>query len=120
MQRLLMRGGAMGRELEQHAVARPSLLRLPQRAMQYTASRAALARRAFADQGTHSSCEAIDRHDFMTLSSAAKKGLHDRRKGRLQSILSIVQIPEAGRQVIYGVVIISMLLAYGRSSKVAS
>jgi ribose transport system permease protein len=38
----------------------------------------------------------------------------------LQSILSIVQIPEAGRQVIYGVVIISMLLAYGRSSKVAS
>ena len=38
----------------------------------------------------------------------------------LQSILSIVQIPQAGRQVIYGVVIISMLLAYGRSSKVAS
>ena len=38
----------------------------------------------------------------------------------LQSILSIVQIPEAGRQVIYGVVIISMLLVYGRSEKVAS
>jgi len=38
----------------------------------------------------------------------------------LQSILSIVQIPEAGRQVIYGAVIISMLLVYGRSEKVAS
>jgi ribose transport system permease protein len=32
----------------------------------------------------------------------------------LQSILSVVQMPEAGRQVIYGVVIIAMLLAYGR------
>jgi ribose transport system permease protein len=38
----------------------------------------------------------------------------------LQSILSIVQIPEAGRQVIYGVVIIAMLLAYGRGARVAS
>jgi ribose transport system permease protein len=32
----------------------------------------------------------------------------------LQSILSVVQMPEAGRQVIYGIVIISMLLVYGR------
>jgi ribose transport system permease protein len=32
----------------------------------------------------------------------------------LQSILSVVQIEEAGRQVIYGVVIIAMLLLYGR------
>jgi hypothetical protein len=31
-----------------------------------------------------------------------------------------VQIPEAGRQVIYGVVIISMLLVYWRSEKVAN
>ncbi|HEX3765842.1 MAG TPA: ABC transporter permease [Kofleriaceae bacterium] len=35
----------------------------------------------------------------------------------LQSILSIVQMPEAGRQVIYGTVIIAMLLAYGRRPK---
>jgi ribose transport system permease protein len=35
----------------------------------------------------------------------------------LQSILSIVQMPEAGRQVIYGTVIIAMLLAYGRGPK---
>jgi ribose transport system permease protein len=33
----------------------------------------------------------------------------------LQSILSVMQMPEAGRQVIYGVVIIAMLLLYGRS-----
>ncbi len=32
----------------------------------------------------------------------------------LQSILSVMQMPEAGRQVIYGVVIIAMLLLYGR------
>lgn len=32
----------------------------------------------------------------------------------LQSILSVMQIDEAGRQVIYGVVIIVMLLLYGR------
>jgi ribose transport system permease protein len=32
----------------------------------------------------------------------------------LQSILSVVQVPEAGRQIIYGVVIASMLLLYGR------
>lgn len=38
----------------------------------------------------------------------------------LQSILSIVQLPEAGRQVIYGAVIIVMLLIYGRGPKVVS
>src|SRR6202142_288639 len=32
----------------------------------------------------------------------------------LQSILSVMQIDEAGRQVIYGVVIVGMLLLYGR------
>ena len=32
----------------------------------------------------------------------------------LQSILSVMQIPEFGRQIIYGVVIIGMLLLYGR------
>jgi ribose transport system permease protein len=32
----------------------------------------------------------------------------------LQSILSVVQVPEAGRQIIYGLVIVSMLLLYGR------
>jgi ribose transport system permease protein len=32
----------------------------------------------------------------------------------LQSILSVVQMPDAGRQIIYGVVIIAMLLLYGR------
>jgi ribose transport system permease protein len=32
----------------------------------------------------------------------------------LQSILSVMQIKEAGRQLIYGVVIICMLLLYGR------
>src|SRR5687767_7502726 len=34
----------------------------------------------------------------------------------LQSILSVMQMPEAGRQVIYGVVIVGMLLLYGRES----
>jgi ribose transport system permease protein len=38
----------------------------------------------------------------------------------LQSILSIVQMPEAGRQIIYGSVIILMLLVYGRGQKVVS
>ena len=33
----------------------------------------------------------------------------------LSSVLSVMQMPEAGRQVIYGLVIIGMLLAYGRS-----
>jgi ribose transport system permease protein len=36
----------------------------------------------------------------------------------LNSVLSIMQMPEAGRQVIYGAVIIGMLLVYGRGSKV--
>jgi ribose transport system permease protein len=35
----------------------------------------------------------------------------------LQSMLSIVQLPEAGRQVTYGLVIIAMLLAYGRGER---
>ncbi|PBC12363.1 ABC transporter permease [Mesorhizobium sp. WSM3859] len=33
----------------------------------------------------------------------------------LQSILSVMQMPEAGRQIIYGAVIVSMLLLYGRA-----
>jgi ribose transport system permease protein len=32
----------------------------------------------------------------------------------LQSILSVMQMPEFGRQIIYGIVIIAMLLLYGR------
>ncbi len=36
----------------------------------------------------------------------------------LNSVLSIMQMPEAGRQVIYGSVIIFMLLVYGRGTKV--
>ena len=36
----------------------------------------------------------------------------------LQSILSVMQMEEAFRQVIYGVVIIVMLLVYGRGQKV--
>jgi ribose transport system permease protein len=36
----------------------------------------------------------------------------------LQSILSVMQIEEAGRQLIYGAVIIGMLLIYGRQKKV--
>lgn len=35
----------------------------------------------------------------------------------LQSILSVMQIDEAGRQLIYGAVIIGMLLVYGRQRK---
>jgi len=35
----------------------------------------------------------------------------------LQSILSVAQIPEMGRQVTYGVVIITMLLIYGRGRR---
>ena len=35
----------------------------------------------------------------------------------LNSVLSIMQMPEAGRQVIYGVVIILMLLVYGRGER---
>nr|WP_298689407.1 ABC transporter permease [uncultured Dongia sp.] len=37
----------------------------------------------------------------------------------LQSILSVMQIDEAGRQLIYGAVIIGMLLIYGRQKKVS-
>ncbi|CAN7246040.1 ABC transporter permease [Rhizobium sp. LjRoot30] len=33
----------------------------------------------------------------------------------LQSILSVMQMPEAGRQIIYGLVIVLMLLLYGRA-----
>ena len=36
----------------------------------------------------------------------------------LNSVLSIMQMPEAGRQVIYGSVIIGMLLVYGRGGRV--
>jgi ribose transport system permease protein len=36
----------------------------------------------------------------------------------LQSILSVMQIEEYGRQVIYGVVIVAMLLLYGRERRV--
>jgi ribose transport system permease protein len=35
----------------------------------------------------------------------------------LQSILSVMQMAEFGRQIIYGVVIVAMLLVYGRSAK---
>ncbi len=35
----------------------------------------------------------------------------------LNSVLSIMQMPEAFRQIIYGLVIVSMLLAYGRSDR---
>lgn len=35
----------------------------------------------------------------------------------LQSILSVMQIPEMGRQVVYGAVIIGMLLLYGRGRR---
>ncbi len=38
----------------------------------------------------------------------------------LNSVLSITQMPEAGRQIIYGAVIIGMLLVYGRNSRVTS
>ena len=38
----------------------------------------------------------------------------------LQSILSVIQIEEAFRQLIYGAVIVAMLLLYGRGAKVAA
>lgn len=38
----------------------------------------------------------------------------------LNSVLSIMQMPEAGRQIIYGLVIILMLLVYGRTTRVTS
>lgn len=37
----------------------------------------------------------------------------------LNSVLSIMEMPEAGRQIIYGGVIIGMLLVYGRGSRTA-
>jgi ribose transport system permease protein len=36
----------------------------------------------------------------------------------LQSVLSVMQMPDGGRQIIYGIVIIAMLLVYGRGSLV--
>jgi ribose transport system permease protein len=36
----------------------------------------------------------------------------------LQSVLSVMQMPEAGRQIIYGLVIIAMLLVYGRGNAI--
>jgi ribose transport system permease protein len=38
----------------------------------------------------------------------------------LNSVFSIMEMPEAGRQIIYGGVIIAMLLVYGRGDKVVS
>ena len=38
----------------------------------------------------------------------------------LNSVLSIMQMPEAGRQIIYGSVIIAMLLVYGRGDKASA
>ncbi len=38
----------------------------------------------------------------------------------LNSVLSIMQMPEAGRQIIYGSVIILMLLVYGRGQRVTT
>jgi ribose transport system permease protein len=38
----------------------------------------------------------------------------------LNSVLSIMQMPEAGRQIIYGAVIVAMLLVYGRHEKITS
>lgn len=38
----------------------------------------------------------------------------------LQSVLSVMQMPEAGRQIIYGLVIIVMLIVYGRGQKAAA
>lgn len=42
-------------------------------------------------------------------------GRHDSHRA-IASVLSVMQMPEAARQMIYGVVIIAMLLAYGRSA----
>lgn len=38
----------------------------------------------------------------------------------LNSVLSIMQMPEAGRQIIYGSVIVGMLLVYGRNARVTA
>jgi ribose transport system permease protein len=37
----------------------------------------------------------------------------------LQSILSVLQMPEAGRQIIFGGVLLSMLLTYGRGARLS-
>lgn len=37
----------------------------------------------------------------------------------LQSILSVLQMPEAGRQIIYGGVLLGMLLTYGRGARLS-
>jgi ribose transport system permease protein len=37
----------------------------------------------------------------------------------LQSMLSVLQMPEAGRQIIYGGVLLSMLLLYGRGVRLS-
>lgn len=37
----------------------------------------------------------------------------------LQSILSVLQMPEAGRQIIYGGVLLGMLLIYGRGARIS-
>jgi ribose transport system permease protein len=37
----------------------------------------------------------------------------------LQSMLSVLQIPEAGRQIIYGGVLLTMLLIYGRGARLS-
>jgi ribose transport system permease protein len=37
----------------------------------------------------------------------------------LQSMLSVLQMPEAGRQIIYGGVLLSMLLLYGRGARLS-
>jgi ribose transport system permease protein len=62
-----------------------------------------------------------------------RRHAYSRRRGRyigtlvgvilivlLNSVLSIMQMPEAGRQIIYGSVIIGMLLVYGRNQRVTS
>jgi ribose transport system permease protein len=38
----------------------------------------------------------------------------------LNGVLSIMDMPEADRQVIYGLVIVGMLLVYGRCERVTS
>src|SRR5262249_24232022 len=36
----------------------------------------------------------------------------------LQSVLTVMQMPDAGRQILYGGIIIAMLLTYGRQARV--
>ena len=35
----------------------------------------------------------------------------------LQSVLAVMQMPDAGRQIIYGLMILGMLLLYGRGRR---